>query len=92
MECLDHFARSIGLAFQIADDVLDVTQTSATLGKTAGKDLAVDKSTYVRHLGLDGARAEAENLLAAALDGLGRYGDSADGLAELAKAMVRRSS
>ncbi len=92
MECLDHFARAIGLAFQIADDVLDVTQSSATLGKTAGKDMAVDKSTYVRHLGLDGARAEAESLLAAALDALGRYGSSADGLVELAIAMVRRSS
>ena len=92
MECLDRFARTIGLAFQIADDVLDVTQSSATLGKTAGKDLAVDKSTYVRHLGLDGARAEAESLLSAALGALGRYGANADGLAELAIAMVRRNS
>ena len=64
---LDGFAGAIGLAFQVADDILDVTQNSSTLGKTAGKDLAVEKSTYVRHLGLEGAREEAERLLAEAL-------------------------
>ena len=89
---LDRFAGAIGLAFQVADDILDVTQSSSTLGKTAGKDLAVEKCTYVRHLGLEGAQAEAERLLAEALDSLSRYGDRAAALADLAVAMVRRET
>ena len=62
VEALRKFALSIGLAFQVADDILDVTATSEELGKTAGKDEEVDKTTYVKLLGLDGARAEAERL------------------------------
>ena len=89
---LDGFAGAIGLAFQVADDILDVTQNSSTLGKTAGKDLAVEKSTYVRHLGLEGAREEAERLLAEALDLLESYGARGTGLTELAVAMVRRAN
>jgi geranylgeranyl pyrophosphate synthase len=89
---LDGFAGAIGLAFQVADDILDVTQNSSTLGKTAGKDLAVEKSTYVRHLGLEGAREEAERLLAEALDLLESYGARGTALSELAVAMVRRAN
>ena len=67
---LRRFGDDIGLAFQIADDVLDVTATSAMLGKTAGKDAAVAKSTFVRLLGVDGARAEARDLARRAVDHL----------------------
>lgn len=55
---LEVYADKIGLAFQVADDILDCTATSEELGKTAGKDEAVDKATYVRLMGLDGARDE----------------------------------
>lgn len=68
------FGRAIGLAFQVVDDILDVTADSATLGKTAGKDQAQDKPTYVSVLGLDEARALAVGLRAEAhrcLDGIG---------------------
>ncbi len=56
------YGEDVGLAFQVADDVLDATGTSASLGKTAGRDRALDKSTYVRLLGIAGARAEADRL------------------------------
>jgi geranylgeranyl pyrophosphate synthase len=63
LEALGHFGRCIGLAFQIADDVLDVTATSVQLGKTAGKDLAFQKSTYPALLGIEGAIARADALV-----------------------------
>jgi geranylgeranyl pyrophosphate synthase len=74
VEALDRFGAAIGLAFQIADDVLDVTATSEALGKTAGKDLATAKGTYPALLGVDGARAKADALIAEgllALEGVG---------------------
>nr|WP_234194389.1 farnesyl diphosphate synthase [Pseudacidovorax sp. NFM-22] len=85
------FGAAIGLAFQVVDDVLDVTADSATLGKTAGKDAAADKPTYVALLGLDGARAEADRLLAQALAALDASGlaDTA-ALAALARMVVAR--
>jgi geranylgeranyl pyrophosphate synthase len=67
---LRRYGEEIGLAFQVADDVLDVTGTSASLGKTAGKDAAVAKSTFVRLLGVEGARAEARALARRAVDHL----------------------
>ncbi|CAN5742446.1 (2E,6E)-farnesyl diphosphate synthase [soil metagenome] len=66
------YGAAIGLAFQVVDDILDVTADSHTLGKTAGKDAASDKPTYVSLLGLDGARAQAQQLLLAALQALER--------------------
>ena len=66
------YGAAIGLAFQVVDDILDVTADSHTLGKTAGKDAASDKPTYVSLLGLDGARAQARQLLGAALAALER--------------------
>ncbi|MFM9427191.1 farnesyl diphosphate synthase [Variovorax sp. GrIS 2.14] len=66
------YGAAIGLAFQVVDDILDVTADSHTLGKTAGKDAASDKPTYVSLLGLDGARAQAQQLLTAALAALER--------------------
>jgi farnesyl diphosphate synthase len=68
------YGAAIGLAFQVVDDILDVTADSQTLGKTAGKDAAADKPTYVSLLGLDGARAQARQLLADALAALEKSG------------------
>ena len=67
-DALVRFAKAIGLAFQVTDDVLDVTGDSASLGKTAGKDERAEKSTYVSTLGLEGAQQEADALLKEALD------------------------
>jgi farnesyl diphosphate synthase len=61
-DALADYGASVGLAFQVADDILDVTQASETLGKTAGKDMHCNKPTYVSVLGLDGARAQADDL------------------------------
>ena len=71
---LSDYGAAIGLAFQIVDDILDVTQASSTLGKTAGKDIDQDKPTYVSVLGLDSARAEADALRLAAHAALERSG------------------
>nr|WP_237288651.1 farnesyl diphosphate synthase [Variovorax sp. PAMC 28711] len=72
LAALRDYGGAIGLAFQVIDDILDVTADSETLGKTAGKDAASDKPTYVSLLGLDGARAQAHRLLAEALAALER--------------------
>jgi geranylgeranyl pyrophosphate synthase len=89
---LREFGREIGLAFQVADDVLDATRTSEQLGKTAGKDAEVAKSTYVGLLGVTAAAAAAHAHAArarAALDGAGLGGGA---LASLARYIVDRSS
>jgi len=67
MQALRTYGAALGLAFQVVDDILDVTADSSTLGKTAGKDAASDKPTYVSLLGLDGARSQAQGLLTDAL-------------------------
>ncbi|MBW8773069.1 MAG: polyprenyl synthetase family protein [Gemmatimonadetes bacterium] len=90
VEALRRFGEDIGLAFQVADDVLDVTGTSADLGKTAGKDVATAKSTYVRLLGVDGARAEADRLAAAAIEHLTSAGVSPTARGALARYIVER--
>jgi len=72
LAALRDYGAAIGLAFQVVDDILDVTADSQTLGKTAGKDAASDKPTYVSLLGIDGARAEARVLLSQALAALER--------------------
>lgn len=87
---LDRFADLIGLAFQVTDDILDVTRSSEQLGKTAGKDQNANKSTYVSCLGLDGAQAEADRLLNDALKQLEGYGERAEPLRQLAARMVKR--
>ncbi|RYF83309.1 MAG: polyprenyl synthetase family protein [Comamonadaceae bacterium] len=69
---LRDYGAALGLAFQVVDDILDVVADSQTLGKTAGKDAADDKPTYVSLLGLDGARTRAQALLAQALEALAR--------------------
>lgn len=74
VDALRDYGAALGLAFQVVDDILDVVADSQTLGKTAGKDAADDKPTYVSLLGLDGARARAQVLLAQALQALARSG------------------
>ena len=91
--CLQRYGRAIGLAFQVVDDILDVTADSVTLGKTAGKDAANDKPTYVSLLGLDRAQEYAEQLLAEALKALHDSGlASAYTLAALAQRVVNRKT
>jgi len=71
---LHRFGEALGLAFQVVDDVLDVTADSATLGKTAGKDEAADKPTYVALMGLDAAKAYADSLAVQAMQALAETG------------------
>jgi farnesyl diphosphate synthase len=80
---LQRFGEALGLAFQVVDDVLDVTADSATLGKTAGKDEAADKPTYVALMGLDAAKAFADALAAQAMQALADTGLPDDRLAAL---------
>lgn len=88
---LDRFAKLMGLAFQVVDDILDVEADSATLGKTAGKDAAHDKPTYVSLLGLKEAKLRAAELEAEALDCLSVFGARAERLRELAHFIVHRA-
>ncbi|MBX3707144.1 MAG: polyprenyl synthetase family protein [Pseudomonadales bacterium] len=90
-DILGAFGTRLGLAFQVIDDVLDVTASTAELGKPAGSDLLAEKSTYPKLLGVDGARALADRLLAEALDLLGQAGLQNDWLAQLAHRGVRRA-
>lgn len=87
---LDRFAELLGLAFQVRDDILDIEADSATLGKTAGKDQAQDKSTYPALLGLDGARQYLVQLETQMLHCLQAHGDNADALRALARLAVHR--
>jgi geranylgeranyl diphosphate synthase type II len=84
------FGQSIGLAFQIVDDVLDVTQTSEQLGKTAGKDTAAQKATYPALFGIEESERKADSLVNAALSELESFGKRANTLKELARYLVER--
>jgi farnesyl diphosphate synthase len=90
-EQLDIFAKRIGLAFQVVDDVLDCEADTATLGKTAGKDAANDKPTYVSLMGLAEAKQFARDLREQAFAALEDFGPAADRLKELADYIVARS-
>ncbi len=89
---LDTYANAIGLAFQVVDDVLDATADSATLGKTAGKDAAANKPTYVSILGLEPSRALAQQLRDTAHAALAPFGEQARRLRELADLIVQRKA
>lgn len=88
---LDSFADTLGLAFQIRDDILDVEASSEQLGKTAGKDQAQDKSTFPSLLGMDGAKASLAELATAMQAALIPFGQRAAALSALAELTVRRS-
>jgi geranylgeranyl diphosphate synthase type II len=89
---LDLFGRRAGLAFQIVDDVLDLTVDSAHLGKTAGKDLATEKATWPAVYGLAKSRRDAARLTEEAFAALAPYGSRADGLKSLARYIVERKN
>lgn len=90
LKAIDHFAKSIGLAFQVVDDILDAEADTQTLGKTAGKDAANNKSTYVTILGLSSAKSLADELHANAMAALSFYGKEADLLRQLANFITQR--
>jgi farnesyl diphosphate synthase len=92
LEALAAYSRAIGLAFQVVDDVLDATADSATLGKTAGKDAAANKPTYVSILGLEPSKALAEQLRRQAHEALAPFGEQALRLRELADLIVQRKA
>lgn len=87
---IDHFAKCIGLAFQVVDDVLDADSNTATLGKTAGKDARSDKPTYVSALGIVRAKAFARELRDDAMQALAGFGERALRLKQLADFIVMR--
>ncbi len=89
---LGRYASALGLAFQVVDDVLDATEGAERLGKTAGKDAAASKATYVSVHGLDRARSIAAELRAEALAALAPFGERAARLADLARLIVDRRS
>jgi geranylgeranyl diphosphate synthase, type II len=90
VEKLRAFGQSIGLAFQIVDDVLDVTQTSEQLGKTAGKDTAAQKATYPALFGVEESIRKADTLVDAGLRQLDDFGEQADNLKQMARYLVER--
>ena len=88
---LDVYADKLGLAFQVIDDVLDCEQDTATLGKTAGKDEEANKPTYVKLLGLEGARTQAISLAEEAKAAVATYGDATAALLGLADYVIKRN-
>lgn len=84
------YGQALGLAFQIADDILDVTGDEAAAGKRLHKDAEAGKATFVSHLGLDGAKARAADLVNQAVDALGHYGAEADALRAAARFVIDR--
>lgn len=91
LQALDRYAKCIGLAFQVVDDILDTQADTATLGKTAGKDAENNKPTYVTILGLARAKAFAQELHAGALDSIAPFGAAGQRLTQLADFITQRS-
>lgn len=89
---LDRFGRKAGLAFQIVDDVLDMTVDSAQLGKTAGKDQATEKATWPAVYGVEQSRRDAAQLIEEAFAALEPYGSRAEGLMSVARYLVERKN
>ncbi len=90
MDALDHYAKYVGLAFQVVDDVLDCESNTEKLGKTAGKDQDANKPTYVSLMGLAPAKRFADELLADAISAVNGFGDKSLRLKQLAEFIVRR--
>lgn len=91
-EILKEYARFIGLAYQVQDDIIDITSTEEQLGKPCGSDLAANKSTYPALLGLEGAQQKAENLFQQALQALTSLPYNTQSLAEFATFIVKRNN
>src|SRR5262249_36599380 len=89
---LREFGQSIGLAFQIADDILDVTQSPEQLGKTAGKDTASEKATYPALFGIEESRRKADALIESGCHALDQFGPRSTTLIDLARYLVQRSN
>lgn len=89
---LARYAADLGLAFQIADDILDIEGDAATVGKAVGKDADAGKATFVSLLGLDGAKRRAADLVTDACDALNSYGDEAETLRDAARFVISRDS
>lgn len=92
LAALETYGHSIGLAFQIRDDLLDIEAGTEQLGKTAGKDAAANKPTYPAILGVDASRAELAALTACALDAIAPFGAAAEPLRDLARFVAERAS
>ncbi len=92
LNALDIYAAAIGLAFQVQDDILDVIADTETLGKQQGADIARNKPTYVALLGLEGARAKAQELHQQALAALNEFGENADYLRALSAYIIERGN
>lgn len=92
VEACEKYALDIGLAFQVADDILDVTASTEELGKTAAKDLDADKTTYPKLMGLEGAKEEAKRLVAEAKEALAPFGDRAAPLLAIADYIIERKN
>ena len=90
-EPLSIYGRCMGLAFQIADDLLDLTGDADVVGKAVGKDAAAGKATFASLLGQDGAKSRAKELVAEACDALSPYGDDAETLKEAARFVIART-
>ena len=86
------YARALGLAFQIADDILDVEGDATKVGKAVGKDANAGKATFVSLLGLDAAKSRAQDLVTEACDALSPYGETADCLRDCARFVISRES
>jgi len=89
---LARYAQNIGLAFQIIDDVLDITATKEELGKTAGKDLQAQKATYPSLWGIEGSRQQAQQLIDSAIGELSGYDEAAEPLRAIAEYIVNRKN
>jgi geranylgeranyl pyrophosphate synthase len=92
LAAIEQYGRDVGLAFQIMDDVLDVTSTTSVLGKTSGRDVVLRKSTYPALLGVDGAQQRARALITDGLDTLAGQGMLTQELSQVANFMVTRTS
>jgi geranylgeranyl diphosphate synthase, type II len=92
LEKLSCYAQNIGLAFQVIDDILDITATQEELGKTAGKDLKAQKVTYPSLWGLAESRVQAEKMVETAINQLDDYGQEAEPLRSLARFIVNRKN
>jgi geranylgeranyl diphosphate synthase type II len=91
LKALTEFGHALGLAFQILDDILDVTQSSEQLGKSAGKDVAAAKATYPAVIGLEASRKEAARLTAKAHAALAVFGNKSARLTQIADYLLGRT-